>query len=275
MIVPMKKFYLIVLDKDREKVPERLRKLGIAHIEELQGRGETYQSLQKEKAEGESVYYLLQGYVDKKAKNAGQASSVSAIKALVREVPELKDELDSLSERENQLVREIERVESWGEVSASALARTFEGTGYTIRFFEILQKTIVGVPEDLEYVQVFAPKGRSRIAILCSKGEKAPELPSSFFEFVPSESSLSQMRQELASIGQKKEEIVENLSEEAGESSNLKAYINDLESDITLERLRSGMPEHERFAYLKGYVPARECEKLQENHRKIQVGHRL
>jgi len=125
MIVPMKKFYLIVLDKDREKVPERLRKLGIAHIEELQGRGETYQSLQKEKAEGESVYYLLQGYVDKKAKNAGQASSVSAIKALVREVPELKDELDSLSERENQLVREIERVESWGEVSASALARTF------------------------------------------------------------------------------------------------------------------------------------------------------
>lgn len=264
MIVPMKKFYLIVLDKDREKVPERLRKLGIAHIEELQGRGETYQSLQKEKAEGESVYYLLQGYVDKKAKNAGQASSVSAIKALVREVPELKDELDSLSERENQLVREIERVESWGEVSASVLARTFEGTGYTIRFFEILQKTIVGVPEDLEYVQVFAPKGRSRIAILCSKGEKAPELPSSFFEFVPSESSLSQMRQELASIGQKKEEIVENLSEEAGESSNLKAYINDLESDITLERLRSGMPEHERFAYLKGYVPARECEKFKK-----------
>jgi len=65
MIVPMKKFYLIALDKDRPTLPERLRKLGVAHVEELSGSGETYQNLERERAEIESVYFLLRNYVEK------------------------------------------------------------------------------------------------------------------------------------------------------------------------------------------------------------------
>lgn len=269
MIVPMKKFYLIVLDKDRQTLPERLRKLGVAHVEELQGRGEAYQNLEREKAEAESAYYFLQNYVDKKKKIAVADTAqgpwtVERIRDFVLSVSGLKRELDSLHERATQLLREIDRTKSWGEVSADSFAQALEGGTFSVRLFEVPSRDLSAIPKELEYIRIVAPKGKSRIAIMLDQDEKLPDLPPSFQEFLPPERSLSQMRQELDAIEKRKREIFENLKEKSGNLSLLKAYLHEMESEIVLEKLRSGMPEHEHFAYLKGYVPARECEKFKK-----------
>ncbi len=269
MIVPMKKFYLIVLDKDRTKVPERLRKLGVAHVEELQGRGEAYQSLEREKAEAESAYYFLQNYVDKKKKVAATDSSqgpwtAQDIRDIVLSVSGLKRELDSLDEQTIQLVREIDRTMSWGDVSADSFAQALEGASCSVRLFDAPARDISALPKELEYIRIVAPKGKSRVAIILDRDEPLPNLPPSFQEFLPPERSLSQMRHELDAIEKRKQEIFEDLKQKSGELSRLKAYLHEMESEIVLEKLRSGMPEHERFAYLKGYVPARECEKFKK-----------
>jgi V/A-type H+-transporting ATPase subunit I len=259
----MKKFYLIALDKDRPTLPERLRKLGVAHIEELQGRGETYQSLEREKAETESAYYFLQNYVDKKKRVAATELSqgswtVKEIRDIVATVSELKRELDSTHEQATQLVREIDRTMSWGDISAEVFAKTLEGASFSVRLFDVPSKELSNIPKDLAYIKILAPKGSSRIAIILDQDEMLPDLPPSFHEFLPPEHSLSQMRRELDSIEKRKKQILESLKEKSESLSLLKAYLHQVESEIILEKLRSGMPEHERFSYVKGYVPARE-----------------
>lgn len=268
MIVPMKKFYLIVLDKDRKNVPKRLRKLGVAHIEELQGSGETYQSLERERSEVESAYFLLQNYIGKKSKSGSPKSlsplEVDGVKSLVQEVSGLKREMDSLNERTNQLVREIERVESWGDVSAAALVEVNNGSGRSLRFFEAPLKEIASLPKELEYMGLCAPKGKLRIALVLGESEKVPELPPSFQEFQLPEFSVSQMRQEIVSVERRKKEIAQAFKDRSEKTPFIEKYLQELESDIVLERLRSGMPNQEHFAYLQGYVPARDCDKFKK-----------
>ena len=45
MIAPMKKFVLVLLDADAAAAPLQLRKLGIAHLERIEGEGKTCAAL--------------------------------------------------------------------------------------------------------------------------------------------------------------------------------------------------------------------------------------
>ncbi|HOR49282.1 MAG TPA: hypothetical protein PLS97_08170 [Rectinema sp.] len=271
MIVPMKKFYLIVLQRDRENLPERLRKLGVAHVEELQGIGEKYKNLEREKAEAESVYFILQNYIDKKAKSDKADASISLkyedckyVRDIINEISTAKQRLDLLEDRTIDLKREIERVASWGEVSMATLQRVADGAGFSLRFFDAPLKEIAVLPKETEYIRIAAPKGRYRIGLIVREGGKMPDLPPSFIEFLPPEIPLSQMRQEIASMESQKQEIIGEFRNKSVNLSLIKKYLHMLDSNIILERLRSGMPQHESFAYMKGYVPARDCEKFKK-----------
>ncbi|OQB94663.1 MAG: V-type ATP synthase subunit I [Spirochaetes bacterium ADurb.Bin110] len=271
MIVPMKKFYLIVLQIDRENLPERLRKLGVAHVEELQGIGGKYQDLEREKAEAESAYFLLQNYIDKKSKPSKADASISLkseeykdVRDIIREISAAKQRLDLLEDRSIDLKREIDRVASWGEVSMIMLERVIENANFSLRFFDAPMKELTALPEETEYIRISAPKGRCRIGLILHEGEETPELPPSFLEFLPPEIPLSQMRKEIASIESQKQQILREFREKSANLTLIKKYLHKLNSSITLERLRSGMPQQESLAYMKGYVPARDCEKFKK-----------
>lgn len=270
MIVPMRKFYLIVLDKDRKSAPVHLRKLGIAHVEELQGSGETFQALEKKRAEAETACLLLANYAEKKQKTASKsaegpqkAGQNADAAAIVDEITRLKHELDALNENAAQLAREIERVSSWGEISAGQIADISEKAQISIRFFESFGKD-VHLPEGLHYIRLASPRGRIRIAILSERGEKLQDLPPSFQEFIPPSEPLSLMRTEHEAIIQQIRGIESQLRAKTDSLPLIKSWLSELESELALERLRSGMPAHDQFAYLKGYLPARDAEKLRK-----------
>ena len=271
MIVPMKKFYLIVLQRDRENLPERLRKLGVAHVEELQGIGDKYQNLERERMEVESVHNFLQNYIDKKSK-PGKADSSKSLKyeeckdvrEIINEISAAKQKLNLLEDQVIDLKREIDRVASWGEVSMTMLERVVEGAGFSLRFFDFPAKELIALPKETEYIRISAPKGRCRISLIVREGDQIPDLPPSFLEFLPPEIPLSQMRQEIALIENQKQEIIAKLRKHSANLSLIKKYLHMLDYNIILERLRSGMPQHESFVYMKGYVPVRDCEKFKK-----------
>jgi len=107
MIVPMKKFYLIVLQRDRENLPERLRKLGVAHVEELQGIGDKYQNLERERMEVESVHNFLQNYIDKKSKPGKADSSKSLKYEECKDVREIIHEISAAKQKLNLLEDQV------------------------------------------------------------------------------------------------------------------------------------------------------------------------
>ncbi|MGB9685084.1 MAG: V-type ATP synthase subunit I [Rectinema subterraneum] len=271
MIVPMKKFYLIVLDKDRESAPERLRKLGVAHVEELQGSGETYQTLEQKKADAENVYYFLSNYVEKESKSKRQAfASLEDAKALIdvlsliKEISDLKRDFDSIAENTAQLAREIERVSSWGEIFESQIEYIGEKTQLSIKLYETYNAELKNLPEEIQYIRIAAPKGKARIAVVTEQGQEPQGLSASFQEFMPPQRPLSMLREELEAIAHRMKNIEAKFRSRSKYLPLIKAFIDDVESDIILERLRSGMLAHEQFAYLMGYVPARDAEKLKQ-----------
>ena len=268
MIVPMKKFYLIVLDSDVAEMPRRLRNLGVAHVEELQGSGEVFHSLEREKLDAEAAYFLLQNYADKKAKPRGAPAGstaadrdLDAAKALVDRISELKKEFDRLVEKTGQLTREIERVASWGELSASMLPQT---ASRSFTLFEAPSKDLARIPENLDYIRARAPKGKLRIVVVAPRDESVADLPATFQEFQLPEKSVTEMRLQISSLNERKRKVEETLRELARSIGLVKTYIGALDAELVLERLRSGMPSQERFSYLQGYVPARECEKFKQ-----------
>jgi len=186
------------------------------------------------------------------------------IKAFVREVSGLKRELDSLNERANQLAREMDRVAAWGDVSTSILAEVERGSGHSFRFFEAPAKEAQELLKEFEYIRIHAPKGKIRVALVLEDGEKAPELPAAFQEFILPELSLSQMREEVASIESRKKAIAKEFKARSARTASVKKYLQELEAAIVLERLSPACLAQEHFVYLRGYVPARDCERFKK-----------
>ena len=43
MIVPMKRVFVVVMERDKENAARELRKLGLMHLEPVDGRGEAFE----------------------------------------------------------------------------------------------------------------------------------------------------------------------------------------------------------------------------------------
>lgn len=276
MIVPMKKFYLVVLDRDRHSAPSALRKIGVAHVEELQGSGETCRTLERERSDAQTALYLVQNYAQKSdlsrakkelaaLKSGDRKASPSMLedaRSRVKAIMALKQEMDVLNERRVQLAREIDRVESWGEISKDQLASLQQKLGLVIRLYEGPARSAGELPKTIDYVVLKSPRGRLRIASVLEEGEKEPAFPSVFQEFEPPEKALSEMRNELAAIAARLSEIHAELRALAPSIGVIQILVSALDEDIRIERLRSGMPSQDRLCYLKGYVPARDMDRM-------------
>ncbi len=276
MIVPMKRFYLITLDSDRNKAPELLRTIGVAHVEELQGSSETCRILERERSDTQTAHFLLQNYAQKSdlsrakkelaAIKSGKGKVTPALlqegRTRVDDVMNLKQEMDNLNERRSQLARELDRVESWGEVCRSQLEALETELNLSIRLYEGPFRAARDIPENVEYVILASPKGRLRIVTVSEKGSKEASLPSVFQEFEPPEKSASAMKQEMASISARYKEIETELRALASSLTPIQILLSILEDEVRLEHLKAGMPAQDRLCYLKGFVPARDVEKM-------------
>ena len=113
MIAPMKKFVLVILDKDRFKAPLQLRKLGIAHVERFQASGESCAALEAELKKASAAKSILVSSKDKKVKPAapGDGTIALLIDQIVRRHSEIQSRKDRLAARR----KEAERIASWGD----------------------------------------------------------------------------------------------------------------------------------------------------------------
>ena len=60
MIVPMKKVFLVLLEAEKRQALKSLRKLGLVHLEELEGHSEELSLLKGQQSNLETALRLLQ-----------------------------------------------------------------------------------------------------------------------------------------------------------------------------------------------------------------------
>lgn len=260
MIVPMKRFTIVVTSHDIDLAPIYLRKLGIAHIEPLIGTGQHYLNLEQRKKDAELAQIILSSYRNKK--DVSSAQSTLSAETLIARTIEANSYITSSQDSIADAEKEFERIRSWGNFSLE-LFSNLKLQGIQFRLYEGLEKNLAEIPASVDYIRLAAPKGKVRIAVI-----SAEEIPSSFVEFrIPAETS-NDLRNRIASEREKTKQVQAELTELSKSIEMVEKEIQRIDAEIKIETLRSGMPRDEELAYFSGYVPAREAEKLKKEAKK-------
>ena len=254
MIAPMKKFLLVLLGKDAQSAPLQLRKLGIVHIEKFESRGESCAALENTLKNVQTARAILTSNTDKKKKT----SSVQRIDVdeLVAQVNESHAAIASLQDLVSELKREVDRIKDWGDFAPS-LVTDLEKDGFPVKLFECQAAQLALLPSGADYIRLSAPKGKARFALAGG----AP-LPSEFEEFRLPAKNLDALRKKIAESEKDLGDRLSELTDLAPHCEALDREMARVESALTVERLRAGMPQDEALRYLLGYVPEKDADTL-------------
>ncbi|TXT42835.1 MAG: V-type H+-transporting ATPase subunit I, partial [Spirochaetes bacterium] len=249
MIARMKKFLLIILNADSPQVPAQVRKLGIAHIEQFESKGDTCAALELALKDAQGAKNILLSNLPKKKAPASNSSSATKAKEVIGTVLSLHESMISARDRIADLKREAERIQSWGEFEPALLASLGE-KGLTIRFIETLAKDAPDPNCITPYIRLAAPKGKKRFATL---GES--HIPVGYEEFKVPALSLSEIRNEISKAQASVKAIQAELSNLSSFTREVEKRIEAIKAALTLERLKQGMPSEGTLRYFSGFVP--------------------
>jgi V/A-type H+-transporting ATPase subunit I len=284
MIVPMKKVSLVVMDKDREVSLEKLRDLGVLHLERKNVSSDALVKLLERRTRMETALGLLRAYPLPKgaapspsseaphrrktdispAEEFYSAESLNEIAAAdpVNQVLALGEEKKSLQEQLLSQTREQSRVEKWGEFDPKAFGE-FAQKGLVLIPYEISEKVYESLPEDVRLIVLSRDKAGLRV--LAVGGEIPGESP-----WALPDRSLAEITAQIADIQDKLADIENQFRQMAPRIGAIEAEVKRLLEQIEFETARAGMEvmedaaenaknlPAEKFAlsWLTGFVPA-------------------
>ena len=262
MIEPMKKVSIVLLNREKETALKALRKIGLVHLEKLDGSSEKLAAF-KEYTNNANVTESILGEIKqpKKAKGAVEETLSND------EVIKLCSEIVSKNDRKKQLLEEIsanttelDRFALWGSVNLDDLNYLKE-KNIDLKLYEISADKYNAIDSKIETILVNNDKKTVRFLIV-NGGEGRPEnlLPEAFEVPLPRLSSddlANEVRKDEAEIA----EIEKFYADNAKYLSSIAVFKKNLEKDIEFENINAGMGHESdgtvnELAWISGYVPA-------------------
>jgi V/A-type H+-transporting ATPase subunit I len=280
MIVPMKKVSLVVLDKDREASLDKLRDLGLMHLERKTVQSDALSRLLERKARLEAALGILRAYAPKgkapaapspaagenlprrrKTDRAGtedyySADSVNAPSPPdpVSQVLDLGEEKKSLQEQLVFQTKERSRIEKWGNFDPGAFGE-FAEKGILLIPYELPIRVYESLPDDPPLIVLDRDKAGVR-ALAVGKE-------------IPGESPWTLPERSLAATDGLMAEIHDTLSDIENQFQALAARMGEIESEerrlqegIEFETAKAALevvedvPAELAVAWFSGFVPA-------------------
>ena len=112
MIVPMKKVSLIIMGDKKSETLKKLRKLGILHIEAVEGSGKKLEELKERVSLLESALFSVSEKKNKKIKQ--ENTDAEKAFSVAKEIIALEDEKKLCSAEKITLAAELVRLSDWG-----------------------------------------------------------------------------------------------------------------------------------------------------------------
>src|SRR5574344_436645 len=166
MIVQMKKVSLVVLDETRKESLKKLRKLGVVHLEQIEGSGPVLASFKDASAKTERSISILED--QKIAKKSIPAQKNVAENKEVRErcekIIELSERKKSLLDKISSDTQELERFTKWGGVDPADFAFLAE-KGIFVYMYEIPPEKYLQLPETVKTILVNTSKSVTRFLL--------------------------------------------------------------------------------------------------------------
>ena len=263
MVVPMKKVSLVVMDKEREAALEKLRELGVLHLEKKQAASDALSKLLEKKVKAENALALLSsaaGKQKKKKKSAAAVSATAAADTPITAVLTLGEEKKALSEQLVSLKRERSRIETWGNFNPAAFAE-FAQAGLILVPYEFPIAAYQGIAPEAKLIVL--EKSKTSVKAIACGGEIEGQTP-----FALPECSLSELDGRMSAIKEKSAEVDVALKALIPSIDEVKNEHNALLEKIEFETARAGMDvleestgenfEGRGVSWLSGFIPARQ-----------------
>jgi V/A-type H+-transporting ATPase subunit I len=250
MIVPMKKVSLVVMDKTREASLEKLRELGVVHVEKRAVASDTLSALLDRKADAERALGLLRPYQGA-AQTAPKQEPAEA--ELVNQILALGDERKALQEQLLVTIKEQSRIESWGNFKPGSF-KDLAAQGVLLIPYKLPRKVYASLGKEDLFIRLAEDKA---VVYGLSVGKEiAGEMP-----FVLPEHSLDELGGIIQGIQGKLQDIETRFAELACWKAGVEAELEELVQRIAFETARAGMDRVESVpvdltvSWLTGYVP--------------------
>lgn len=269
MIELMKKVSIVLLDKEKELALKNLRKLGLVHLEKIEGSSDKL-SLFKEYSSNASIAESILAEIKlpkSQKKNMVDNLSNEQVVSLCAEVVEKNDRKKQLLDEISSNTNELERFTSWGNVCLEDLDYLKE-KNLNIRLFEISNEKYNLIEDDVQTILVNNDKKNVRFIIIDStEEEKQTKLMPEAFEVPLPRISTERLIQEINTNKEEIQEIEKFNIINAKYINSIKKFRKVLESDIEFENINSGMSHEDKgtnndLAWISGFVPTEKIEEF-------------
>lgn len=261
MIIPMKKVNILCLASDKENSLEKIRELGILHVE--------YEKLadSKDRAELVTKFANLErtsGILSTRKPGAEQAPPSKEGEKIFEKADALLKELSELEKDYDKMRRYHEALRPWGDFSPE-LMREFKEKGIFIYLCESTEKQYESFHAEKSYVTklISQEKSKVRFAVVSQEELDILELPP--LANAPEDVSLKDTEKRLDEIDARKSEIQTELDALATGKEELAKYIDGMREEIEFRTNRDGMNIYDQIASIKGFIPEHELENLSKS----------
>lgn len=271
MIVPMKKVSLVVLNKERKDALLQLKKVGVVHLEQIDGSSEQL-SLYKEASNNAVTANAILSDI-KVAKKKSFSSTVKTLSndevvAKCKHVIDISDKKKKLLEEIASDAAEIERFANWGQVDIDDFAYLKE-KGISFKMYEIPEDKYGLIDEKVTTICVNRIKKIVRFLLIDASEDRPEGLPPEAFEVPMPVLSTKDLAKRVEDNEAEISKIEEELKTETVYISQIQDFKSNLESDIQFETIYSGMGQENSgkatdLAWLTGYVPVDSFDKLKD-----------
>jgi V/A-type H+-transporting ATPase subunit I len=248
MIVPMKKVSLVVMEKDHETSLEKLREVGVLHLEKKDVFSDNLSNLLEKKAKNMNSLGILRRYT-KKGSSVTNFPQVTE-SDLADRVLALAEEKKLLQDQLLQNTKETQRIQEWGDFDPVSFAH-LKKNGLTLIPYKVSSKKFTSLDPQVEYIVISKD---SKAVRFLAVGEAIP----GFTPFVFSPQSLSQINERTKNIGLRIAEIEAELENIAFFTKKIIDNNNHLQVEIEFETAKAGLDNCEDasvVSLLSGFVP--------------------
>lgn len=249
MIVPMKKAVIVVQAKDSRDCLDKLRFLGVLHIEHAQApRSNDISLLIEEASLAEQAVNILSGVKISRQASIKERKSPEG-KFVSQHIIDLCKRKDQLSQYLVSLSIQIKQYAKWGDFDPRAFAALAEKNIFA-GIYQIPCRQIKQIAENIA-VNILSSKGGIANCLLVSDrkmniGFKEISLPSM---------SLAQMRERREHDLQAIRHLEEQLAQQLVYLQGLKENLAELRRKLEFQQAFAGMGQAEELVYICGYIP--------------------
>lgn len=266
MIEPMKKVSIVLLNKEKQEALKKLRKLGLVHLEKIEGSSEKLNAF-KEYTNNANLSESVLGEIKIPKKEKQNQSSLENEKVI-----SLCSQIVAKTERKKQLMEEIssdatelERFANWGSVSLEDF-EYLNQKNIQLKLYEVPVEKYSEIDNDIQTILVNNDKKNVRFLIV-NGGEGRPEkLMPQAFEVPFPRMSTKLLEEEIKKDEQEIVQIETFFKENIKYLDSIKKFKKDLEKDIEFENVNAGMQNEGEtetsLAWITGFVPSADIQKL-------------